>query len=233
MPLSKRRPRSRCVRGMPLGAMVALRLPLMPRGGVALPRSRAPRSTLRLRSRAAPARALALPRLRLVAPSRAPRLHTRVAAPLRAAAEDEAAAPARCAAFRAAVTAAPNTQQPRVSLTPRLLRACSAEAPAEAPPTPSPAPPKKPSKDSLEALPGQPLPLGPSPLGDDAVNFALWSKNAKAVTLCMCVRRRPSAPLLTAQSRSSHVAFGRSLPVRFAPAASWTRPPRRRPRSSR
>ena len=171
---------------------MALRLPLM-----LLPRSRAPRSTLRLRSRVAPVRAVALSRLRLVAPSRAPRLHARVAAPLRAAAEDEASAPAaaRCVTFRAGATAAPRPQRTRLSLTPRLLRACSAEAPAEAPPTPSPAPPKASSgKDSLEARPGQPKPLGPSPLGDDAVNFALWSKNATAVTLCMCVRRRPSAP---------------------------------------
>ena len=95
-----------------LGAM-ALRLPLMPRGGVALP-SRLPRSVLRLR--AAPVRAVALPRLRLVAPTRAPRLHRRAAVPLRAAAEEEAAAAAatRSAAFRAAATAAPRQQRTRV-----------------------------------------------------------------------------------------------------------------------
>jgi len=52
------------------------------------------------------------------------------------------------------------------------------------------------------------LPLGPSPQGPDAVNFALWSKNATHVTLCMCVapgqptRALPLSPPLTTSCAS-------------------------------
>jgi hypothetical protein len=40
---------------------------------------------------------------------------------------------------------------------------------------------------SLQVVDSQPAPLGPSPLGADAVNFALWTRHASAVTLCLYV----------------------------------------------
>lgn len=201
--------------------MEALRLPLTPRSGVAAPRSSAPRAALRLRSRAAPARAS----LRL-APARAPRLQLRgrVAAPLRAAGEEDASA-GRCALFVAATPPrSAHALSAHAAPAPR-----SGEAPAEAPPTPAPAPPPQPASTQLEAQPGQPQPLGPSPLGDDAVNFALYSKNANAVTLCLCVRGRRMQR--AAGLHDPHVAFGALTAC--ARADSWTRRRPSRPPSSR
>jgi hypothetical protein len=202
-------------------AMEALRLPLTPRSGVAAPRSKAPQAALRVRSRAAPARAS----LRL-APARAPRLQPRgrVAAPLRAAGEEEASA-GRCALFVAATPPrSAHALGAHAAPAPR-----SGEAPAEAPPTPAPAPPPQPASTQLEAQPGQPQPLGPSPLGDDAVNFALYSKNASAVTLCLCVRGRRMQR--AAGLHDPHVAFGALTAC--ARADSWTRRRPSRPPSSR
>ena len=65
---------------------------------------------------------------------------------------------------------------------------------------------------ALEVVPSVESPLGPSPLGADTVNFALWSRNAKSITLCLCVpfgtggldraRQSQSAPLTTSLSCS-------------------------------
>jgi hypothetical protein len=111
--------------------------------------------------------------------ARLPPLHTRThAPPALPHARSEPAAPDEAAAEAAA---------------PEKPVAATPEPAAPAPPSTPPPQPTAASADALQALPGAPAPLGPRPSGDNAVNFALFSKNATSVTLCMCARAHARA----------------------------------------